>query len=109
MRGMSSDSLLRETAPLGEQQSPPWCATAVDIVIPVRNEERDLGPSVRRLHAFLGAEVAFTARITIADNESDDGTCSQALALDAALDGPSAVRLAHQDRGGELHSVWSHT
>src|ERR1700691_5145724 len=109
MRGMSSDSLLRETAPLGEQQSPPWCATAVDIVIPVRNEERDLGPSVRRLHAFLGAEFPFTARITIADNASDDGTWSQALALETELDGVRAVRLERPGRGGALRSVWSHS
>ena len=85
------------------------CGTAVDIVIPVRNEERDLGPSVRRLQAFLGAEFPFTARITIADNASDDGTWSQALALEAALDGVRAVRLERPGRGGALRSVWSHS
>jgi len=107
MMGMTSDSLLRETAPLGERQPPATCGTAVDIVIPVRNEERDLGPSVRRLHAFLRDEFPFSARITIADNASDDGTWSQALVLEAELDGVRAVRLERPGRGGALRSVWS--
>jgi putative flippase GtrA len=106
---MSSDSLLRETAPLTDRQPVASCGTAVDIVIPVRNEERDLGPGVRRLHAFLGAEFPFTARITIADNASDDGTWSQALALETELDGVRAVRLERPGRGGALRCVWSHS
>jgi putative flippase GtrA len=105
--GMTSDSLLRETPALGERRPPASCATAVDIVIPVRNEERDLGPSVRRLHAFLRSEFPFSAGITIADNGSDDGTWSQALALEAELDGVRAVRLERPGRGGALRSVWS--
>jgi glycosyltransferase involved in cell wall biosynthesis len=109
MMGMTSDSLLREAAPLGERQPLATCGTAVDIVIPVRNEERDLGPSVRRLHAFLRDEFPFSARITIADNASDDGTWSQALALETELDGVRAVRLERPGRGGALRSVWSHS
>jgi putative flippase GtrA len=107
MMGMSSDSLLREAAPLVERQPPACCGTAVDIVIPVRNEERDLGPSVRRLHSFLRDEFPFTARITIADNASDDGTWSQALALETELDGVHAVRLERPGRGGALRTVWT--
>jgi putative flippase GtrA len=76
-------------------------------VIPVRNEERDLGPGVRRLHGFLRAEFPFTARITIADNGSGDGTWAQALALEAELEGVRAVRLDRPGRGGALRSVWS--
>src|SRR5713226_10549619 len=45
----------------------------VDVVIPVYNEERDLGPSVRRLHDYLATRFPFTAAITIADNASKDG------------------------------------
>ena len=92
---------------MGERQPPAPCGTAVDIVIPVRNEERDLGPSVRRLHAFLREQFPFTARITIADNASDDGTWPCALALEAELDGVRAVRLQRPGRGGALRSVWS--
>src|ERR1700735_555270 len=80
-----------------------------EIVIPVRNEERDLGPSVRRLHAFLRDEFPFSARITIADNASDDGTWPQALALETELDGVRAIRLERPGRGGALRSVWSHS
>lgn len=39
---------------------------AVDIVIQVHNEDRDLARSVRRLHAYLKHEFSFSARITIA-------------------------------------------
>ena len=109
MMGMTSDSLLRETAPLGERRPLAACGSAVDIVIPVRNEERDLGPSVRRLHAFLRDEFPFSARITIADNASDDGTLRQALALETELDGVRAVRLERPGRGGALRSVWANS
>jgi putative flippase GtrA len=64
---------------------------------------------VRRLHGFLRAEFPFTARITIADNGSGDGTWAQALALEAELDGVRAVRLGRPGRGGALRSVWSHS
>jgi putative flippase GtrA len=107
MMGMTSDSLLREAAPPGERQPLATCGTTVDIVIPVRNEERDLGPGVRRLHAFLREEFPFTARITIADNASDDGTWPCALVLETELDGVRAVRLERPGRGGALRSVWS--
>ncbi len=50
----------------------------VEIVVPVRNEERDLGPGVRRLRAYLDDRFPFAARITIADNGSTDGTWAQA-------------------------------
>ena len=86
-------------------QAPP--GVQVEIVIPVRNEERDLEPSVRRLHAFLREEFPFSARVTIADNASDDGTWTRALVLAAELDGVRAVRLERPGRGGALRSVWS--
>jgi len=76
-------------------------------VVPVRNEERDLVPSIRRLDAHLRDRFPFTARITIADNGSTDGTWSQALALEAELNSVRAVRLERPGRGGALRSVWS--
>ena len=42
--------------------------------MPVYNEEDDLGPSVRRLHAYLERHLPVTYRITIADNASTDRT-----------------------------------
>jgi putative flippase GtrA len=78
-----------------------------EIVIPVRNEERELAPSVRRLDAYLNDRFPFTARITIADNGSTDGTWAQALALAAELPPVRAVRLERPGRGGALRSIWS--
>jgi glycosyltransferase involved in cell wall biosynthesis len=82
-------------------------APQVEIVVPVRNEERDLAPSIRRLHAYLLDQFPFTARITIADNGSTDGTWAQALALAAQLDLVRAVRLDQPGRGLALRTVWS--
>ena len=79
----------------------------VEIVIPVRNEERDLGPSVRRLRGYLDDGFPFAARITIADNGSTDGTWAQARALAADLRGVRAVQIHRPGRGGALRSVWS--
>jgi putative flippase GtrA len=78
-----------------------------EIVVPARNEERDLVRSVRRLDAHLRDRFPFTARITIADNGSTDGTWPQALALEAELESVRAVRLERPGRGGALRSVWS--
>jgi putative flippase GtrA len=82
-------------------------APQVEIVMPVRNEERDLAPSIRRLHAYLCDRFPFTARITIADNGSTDGTWAQALALAGQLDLVRAVRLDQPGRGRALRTVWS--
>ena len=80
-----------------------------EIVIPVRDEERDLAPSVRRLAAYLGDRFPFTAQITIADNGSTDATWAQALALTAELAMVRAVRVERPGRGGALRSVWSYS
>jgi glycosyltransferase involved in cell wall biosynthesis len=79
----------------------------VEIVIPVRNEEQDLAPSVRRLHAYLSGRFPFTARITIADNGSTDGTWPAALALASELSLVRAVHLDQPGRGRALRCVWS--
>ncbi len=82
-------------------------APQVDIVIPVKDEETDLGPSVRRLHAYLAGSFPFSSCITIADNGSTDGTWALASALAAELPGVRAIRLPSPGRGGALRSVWS--
>jgi len=81
-------------------------APQVDIVVPVKNEERDLAPGVRRLVAFLRDGFPFRSRITIADNGSSDGTWSQATALCAEFDEVRAVRLDQPGRGRALRSCW---
>jgi putative flippase GtrA/glycosyltransferase involved in cell wall biosynthesis len=79
---------------------------AVDVVIPVYNEERDLGPSVRRLHGYLSRSFPFTFRITIADNASTDATWFLARRLAAELDHVRAVHLDARGRGRALRAVW---
>ena len=79
----------------------------VEIVVPVFNEERDLEPSVRRLHGFLHDHVPFAVLITIADNASTDTTWSRARDLAARLDGVRAVHLDAKGRGRALQQVWA--
>jgi len=68
----------------------------VDIVVPVRNEERDLAPSIRRLAEYVRESFPFTTRITIADNGSTDATWSIATRLAGELYGDAEV-LAYMD------------
>jgi putative flippase GtrA len=79
----------------------------VDIVIPVHNEEVDLGPSVRRLDTFLAEHFPYSYAITIADNASTDGTWELAAELAAQLPRVRAVRLDQKGRGRALKVVWS--
>ena len=79
----------------------------VDIVVPVRNEECDLAPSVRRLVSYLREGFPFTARVTIADNGSTDGTWAVAGRLARDFDEVRAVRMEQPGRGRALRSVWS--
>ena len=88
--------------------SPRTLGPHVEIVVPVRNEERDLVPSVTRLIAYLRESFAPTAVITIADNGSADGTWALARGLADAY--PGLVRAAHLDlpgRGRALRAAWS--
>jgi putative flippase GtrA len=94
-------------AGLGAATTGPPGACQVEIVVPVKDEETDLAPSVRRLQAFLAGGFPFTAHITIADNGSTDGTWDIATGLAAGLAGVSAVQLAEPGRGRALRSIWS--
>jgi putative flippase GtrA len=93
--------------PARPAQQAPEPGPQVEIVIPVRNEERDLAPGVRRLHDYLRRRFPFSARITIADNGSTDGTWAVAAALAAELGLVRAVRLDEPGRGRALRHVWS--
>ena len=100
---MTAADLALPSAP----EPPPEPAYAVDIVVPVYNEERDLEPSIRRLHSFLRDSFPLPARITIADNASTDGTHQQALDLADELAGVRVVRLDQKGRGRALLAAWS--
>ena len=79
----------------------------VDIVVPVKDEERDLAPSVRRLCSFLQEQFPFTARITIADNGSTDKTWAVATALSGEFPGVTAVHMEQPGRGRALRAIWA--
>nr|WP_052310426.1 bifunctional glycosyltransferase family 2/GtrA family protein [Streptomyces viridochromogenes] len=79
----------------------------LDVVVPVHNEENDLEPCVRRLHAHLGETFPYPFRITIADNASTDRTPGIAARLAAELPGTDWIRLAEKGRGRALHTAWS--
>jgi glycosyltransferase involved in cell wall biosynthesis len=79
----------------------------VDIVVRVRNEERDLAPSVRRLVSFLREDFPFSTRITIADNGSTDATWAIADRLARELPEVRVVHMELPGRGRALRAIWS--
>ena len=81
----------------------------VEIVVPVYNEERALGPSIRRLHDYLTDGFPFSWRILIADNASTDATLTVARRLANELPQVAALHLPEKGRGRALRAAWSGT
>ncbi|MFF0339602.1 glycosyltransferase [Kribbella sp. NPDC004875] len=79
----------------------------VEIVVPVKNEENDLGPNIRRLREFLDTAFPFPAEVCIADNGSTDATYEISTLLASELPGVRVVRLEQSGRGRALKQVWS--
>ncbi|MBY6538092.1 bifunctional glycosyltransferase family 2/GtrA family protein [Rhodococcus sp. BP-349] len=79
----------------------------VEVVVPVYNEEAALEACVRRLHAFLRADVPWSTVITVADNASTDATRSIAERLARELDGVSVRHLDDKGRGRALKAAWT--
>jgi putative flippase GtrA len=94
-------------APYPGELSETAVGVQVELVVPVRDEERGLSGSIRRLDAYLHDGFPFSIRITIADNGSTDRTWPEALALEADLELVRAVRLERPGRGGALRCIWS--
>jgi putative flippase GtrA len=97
------------TLPSQDAGSARVTAPVLDVVVPVYNEEIDLEPSVRRLHAYLAAHFPYRFRITVADNASIDGTAAVAQRLKAEFPEVEAVHLTQKGRGRALNHVWSHS
>ncbi|WLS43784.1 glycosyltransferase [Micromonospora profundi] len=98
------------TAPSGHRaaiQARPGAAAVLDVVIPVYNEEADLGPCVRRLHAHLSEHFPYPFQITIADNASVDDTLKVADGLAAELSGVEVLHLDAKGRGRALSAAWT--
>ena len=89
------------TTPKGKRQG-----RALDLVLPVYNEERDLPRSVATLLDWLPANLALPWRITIADNGSTDGTLAVAQALAKEYPEVGVVHIPEKGRGRALKQVW---
>lgn len=98
----TSPGALPVRAPLAPVPGEP----VLDVVIPVFNEEKDLGPCVRRLHEHLTRTFPYPFRITIADNASTDRTPEVAARLAASVAGVRSTRLEEKGRGRALRTVW---
>ncbi|MFJ9562221.1 dolichyl-phosphate beta-glucosyltransferase [Streptomyces fuscichromogenes] len=96
------------TLPIPAPPPPPHHDEPVlDLAVPVFNEEKDLEPSVRRLHAHLRETFPYPFRIVVADNASTDATPLIAARLAAELPEVEWIRLAEKGRGRALRAVWS--
>ncbi|MFC5679336.1 glycosyltransferase [Aeromicrobium endophyticum] len=84
----------------------PRPAPALDVVIPVHNEEKALVASVEKVRAHLRG-LPFEHRITIADNASTDATDRLARELAARFDDVRVVSLTRKGRGRALKEAWS--
>jgi putative flippase GtrA len=84
-------------------------APVLDVVVPVHNEEIDLEPCVRRLHAYLAQNLPYPFRITIANNASTDSTADVAQRLTEDMPEVTAVHLNEKGRGRALKYVWTHS
>lgn len=84
----------------------PATRTALDIVIPVHNEQKDLAEAVTRLDAFLADGFPWTTTITIADNASTDATWRIANEMSARFPRVRAVHLDEKGRGRALKRTW---
>lgn len=79
---------------------------AIDVVVPVYNEEDTLASSVAHLAQYLTHEVHATSQITIADNASTDGAQTIGASLAKEIDGVRYLRLEEKGRGRALKHVW---
>jgi glycosyltransferase involved in cell wall biosynthesis len=95
------------TLPAPRSAAAPTDTPVLDVVVPVYNEEDDLEPCVRRLHAHLSGSFPYPFRITVADNASTDATADIARRLAAELPAVTAVHLAEKGRGRALKHAWT--
>ena len=79
---------------------------ALDVAVPVYNEEQTLERSIRTLHAYLSAAIDVPWRITIANNASTDATAAIADRLVRELPCVVATHMLRKGRGHALKQVW---
>jgi glycosyltransferase involved in cell wall biosynthesis len=94
--------------PTADRLSPtPSRSPLIEIVIPVYNEQDALGPSVRRLHEFLTANLPYAWRMVIVDNASTDATHFIGRELARELPHVGVLHLREKGRGRALRAAWS--
>jgi putative flippase GtrA len=86
----------------GVRPGPP----VIDVVVPVHDEETDLEPCLRRLHAHLSTQLPYAFRITVAENASTDATVAVAHRVAAELPGIEVLVLSRPGRGRALRTAW---
>lgn len=79
---------------------------AVEVVIPVYNEQHVLQRSVRTLQRHMASQFSFPFRITIADNASSDATLDLARSLADELAEVEVLHLELKGRGRALRAAW---
>jgi putative flippase GtrA len=79
---------------------------ALDVVVPVYNEQHTVAACVRRLHHHLRETFPYPFRITVADNASTDATATAASALVEELPEVELMRLEQKGRGRALKAAW---
>ncbi|MFC9773193.1 MULTISPECIES: glycosyltransferase [unclassified Pseudarthrobacter] len=87
--------------------TPSYGGLALEIVVPVYNEEAVLENSITRLAEYLTNEMPSTWKITIADNASTDRTPVIAARLSEHLENVGYRRLETKGRGLALRDAWS--
>ena len=97
------------TLPARSRHRPPPSVDApvLDVVVPVHNEELDLGPCVRRLHALPHARLP----VPLPDHRRRQRQHRRTLAVAAGSGrgaaGVGRVHLTEKGRGRALQAVWS--
>ncbi len=86
--------------------TPRYGGLALEIVVPVFNEEAVLENSISRLAEYLTHEMPSTWKITIADNASTDRTPVIAAQLSEQLPNVEYRRLEVKGRGFALRDAW---
>lgn len=87
--------------------TPSYGGLALEIVVPVYNEEAVLENSILRLSEYLTQEMPSTWQITIADNASTDRTPVIAARLSEHMPNVAYRRLEVKGRGYALRDAWN--
>jgi glycosyltransferase involved in cell wall biosynthesis len=81
----------------------------IDIILPVRNEEKDLIKNVTTLYNFLNKNMLLSWRILICESGSTDATYSIAKQLSSEYTGVDCLHFDKPGRGYALRTAWENS